>query len=63
MRYKDAVKYLRVKMLLTQEELAELLNVSFATINRWETGKYTPTMKAKRKLRTYFKQYNIEVDE
>ncbi len=63
MQYKDAVKYLRVKMLLTQEELADLLDVSFATINRWETGKYTPTMKAKRKLKAYFDKYKIKVEE
>lgn len=62
MQYKDAVKYLRVKMLLTQEELADLLDVSFATINRWETGKYTPTMKAKRKLKPLFEKHGIEVE-
>lgn len=35
---------------MTQEEFAKLLDVSFATINRWETGKYIPTIKARRKL-------------
>lgn len=63
MTYKEAVKKLRLKMLMTQEEFAILLDVSFATINRWETGKYIPTIKARRKLRPYFKKYNIEVDE
>ena len=63
MQYKEAVKKLRSKMLLTQEELADVLGVSFATINRWETGKYVPTMKAKRKLKPYFDKYEIKVEE
>lgn len=63
MQYKEAVKKLRTKMLLTQEELANVLGVSFATINRWETGKYVPTMKAKRKLKLYFDKYGIKVEE
>ena len=28
-----------------------------------KTGKYVPTIKAKRKLQPYFEKYNIEVDE
>lgn len=63
MTYKEAVKKLRLKMLMTQEEFAKLLDVSFATINRWETGKYVPTIKARRNLQPYFEKYNIEVDE
>ena len=63
MAYKETVKKLRLKMLMTQEEFAKLLDVSFATINRWETGKYVPTIKARRKLQPYFEKYNIEVDE
>ena len=63
MTYKEAVKKLRIKMLLTQEEFAKLLEVSFATINRWETGKYVPTIKARRKLQPYFEKNNITIDE
>ncbi len=63
MTYKEAVKKLRLKMLMTQEEFAKLLDVSFATINRWKTSKYVPTIKARRKLQPYLKKYNIEVDE
>ena len=63
MTYKAVVKKLRLKMLMTQEEFAILLDVSFATINRWETGKYIPTIKARRILQPYFEKCNIEVDE
>lgn len=63
MTYAEAIEKLRKKMLLTQTELAELLGVSFGTVNRWESGKYEPTMKMKRKLVPYFEKYNIEVNE
>ena len=63
MTYKEAVKNLRLKMLMTQEEFAKLIDVSLVTINRWETGKYIPTIKARKKLQPYFKKYNNEVDE
>lgn len=45
MTYKEAVKELRLKMLMSQEEFAKLLDVSFVTINRWETGKYIQLLK------------------
>ena len=63
MTYKVAVKKLRLKMLLTQEKNVKLSDVSFATINRLKTGKYDLTIKARRKLQSYFEKYNIEVDE
>ena len=36
------VRDLRTKLKLSQEELAQRLNVSFATVNRWENGKAQP---------------------
>lgn len=63
MTYAEAIKKLRKKMLLTQTELAELLGVSFGTVNRWESGKFEPTMKIKRKLQPLFNKYAIEVEE
>lgn len=63
MTYAEAIKKLRSKMILTQNEFATLLNVSFGTVNRWESGKYKPTTKIKRKLVPYFKKYGIEVEE
>ena len=51
MNYKILVKELREKLIITQEELAQLLGVSYASINRWETGKHKPTTKIRRKMR------------
>ena len=63
MTYAEAIKKLRSKMLLTQMEFAQFLSVSFASINRWETGRFEPTMKIKRKLAPIFRKYGIEVEE
>lgn len=63
MTYAKAIKKLRSKMLLTQMEFAKYLGVSFASINRWETGRFEPTMKIKRKLAPLFQEYKIEVEK
>ncbi len=63
MTYAEAIKKLRSKMILTQIEFATLLNVSFGTVNRWESGKYKPTTRIKRKLVPYFEKYGIDVEE
>jgi len=46
-------------MFISQKELAQALCVSFVSVNRWETGKFNPTIKAKKKLNELFIQYNI----
>ena len=47
MDYQRLVKELRIKLILSQQELDELLEVSFLSINRWETGKHEPTIKVR----------------
>ena len=42
MNWAESIKELRNKMLLTQEELAKKLDVSFASVNRWENGHVYP---------------------
>lgn len=51
--YASAIINLRIKLNLSQSALAELLGVSFTSVNRWENGKYEPTKLVKRKL-NYF---------
>lgn len=56
----EEIKKLREGLRLTQEQLAHELGVSFATVNRWENGKRSPTglslkvlndLKARKKIR------------
>lgn len=63
MDYRKLVKELRDKLIITQEELAAMLDVSFATINRWETGKHEPTTKMKRKIVEMCKKNNIDLGD
>ena len=63
MTYSEGIKALRLKMLLTQAELADKLGVAFATVNRWEKGHHEPTMKQKRKLAPMFRKHGIKVEE
>ena len=50
-------------MILSQAELAELLRVSFASVNRWEMGHHEPTIKSKRKIVALCKKHKIKIDE
>ena len=59
MNYPEKIKEYRDKVLITQTELATKLGVSFASVNRWETGKFEPTMKIKRKLKKLFEEAGI----
>ena len=62
MNYKVIIKRIREELLVTQTELAEMLGVTFATINRWENGHHEPTIKAKRKIRDLCKKHHIEIE-
>ena len=41
------LRAIRAKLNLTQEQLAERLGVSFATVNRWEGGSNMPQKAAR----------------
>ena len=60
MDYSKLIKRIRETLLLSQEELAGKLGVSFATINRWENGRNVPTMKTRRKIRNFCGRHKIE---
>ena len=47
------VKEIRRQLVLSQEDLARQLGVSFATVNRWENGQSKPSKLAKAQLDTF----------
>jgi putative transcriptional regulator len=63
MDYGKAIKKIRNDLLLTQDEMAKELGVSYATINRWENNRNVPTIKAKRKIRDYCKLRGVELKD
>ena len=62
MNWSKIIKDLRNKMLLSQTELANLLGVSFASINRWENGHNEPTIRIKRKIKELCDREKINID-
>jgi putative transcriptional regulator len=46
MDFAEKVRFVREQLRFSQEDLARALNVSYATINRWENGKTKPNKMA-----------------
>ena len=46
----EEIKKLRLKMMLSQTEFAELLGVTFESVNRYENGRSRPTFRVQRRL-------------
>ncbi len=61
MDWSKCIKKLRNNLLVTQSELAKILGVSFASINRWENGHHEPTMSVKRKIRQLCLEHDIDI--
>lgn len=57
------IKALRTRLGLNQEELAANLGVSFATVNRWETGKAKPQQAQRDALRQLVEDSGVSLDE
>ena len=55
----DLIKYIRKHLNLSQEDLAHSIGVSFATINRWENGKSTPSKLARKELTSFYEKMNL----
>ena len=60
MVFAKKIKEIRLNSFLNQEEFANKLGVSFATVNRWETGKTLPNIKAMKKIDEYCKAEKID---
>ena len=58
--YPKSLHKLRRTLNVSQQQLANILNVSFSSVNRWENGHYEPTIIAKVKLDELFDQVKIE---
>lgn len=53
---------MRLKCILSQAELAQKLEVSFSTINRWENGKTLPNYQKLKKIKSFCKENDIDFD-
>lgn len=57
--YSSRIKLLRARLGLTQVRLAELMGVSFASVNRWENAQSKPSALAWRKI-TEAEQFGVD---
>ena len=47
------IKKIRQQLIISQEELARQLGVSYATVNRWENGQSKPSKLARARLNSF----------
>lgn len=62
MEFAKQVKYVREQLRFSQKQLADALNVSFATINRWENSKVTPSNLAQKTFYDFCESNFIDED-
>jgi DNA-binding transcriptional regulator YiaG len=63
MEFSEKIRAVRKRLGLSQEILARDLNVSFATINRWENSKTRPNRMAQDVFNSYCAKHGISFDE
>ncbi|MBR2312419.1 MAG: helix-turn-helix transcriptional regulator [Clostridia bacterium] len=63
MRFCEAIKKLRQYILLSQEAFGKEIGVTFATVNRWESGKTLPNYRALKQIEELCKKHNIDFEE
>lgn len=62
MDYPKIIKHVRDQLLVSQQELAKMLGVTFATVNRWENGHHEPNIKQKRAIRDLCRKQGITLN-
>lgn len=60
-QFSEQVKAVRATLKISQEELAHALGVSFATVNRWENGKTTPSKMALTLFKAFCTEKNLNI--
>lgn len=63
MNCSEMIKDIRSRLGLSQMELAEQLEVTFATVNRWENGRSKPASAAMQKLEDLCRRCNLQIVE
>ena len=63
MTFGEKVLELRGRLQITQKQLAEILGVSYPTVNRWEMGHYEATKLIRRRFDDLCKKHGVVFDE
>ena len=62
MSFSNDIKRIRHKCLMSQTEFAEAFGVSFATVNRWESGRSKPNFKTMKLIHVFCESQGIDFD-
>lgn len=60
---RDLIKKIRLQLNMNQTEFAQRLNVTFATVNRWENGRSVPNKLAQDKIYDLCREGSVSVND
>jgi len=60
MSFAEELKSIRQHCFLSQEAFARELNVSFSSVNRWESGRAKPNLAAIKSIRDFCDSHHID---
>jgi len=63
MDFSEKLRFARERLGMSQEELAQALSVSYASIHRWENAKTKPIKMARTVFDDFCKKQKINFDE
>jgi DNA-binding transcriptional regulator YiaG len=63
MEISEKIRFVRERLKISQEDLARALNVSYATINRWENARTKPNKMAQDVFHNFCAKHGIVFDE
>ena len=59
MSFPEEIKRIRQRSFLTQQDFAKKIDVAFSTVNRWESGRAKPNLKAMKSINAFCLENNI----
>ena len=60
---KDLIVEIRRRLNVSQEDLAKMIGISYATVNRWENGHSVPNKAAQLRLYDICKERNVDLED
>lgn len=59
MNFSEEIKRIRQRSFLTQQDFAKKIGVAFSTVNRWESGRAKPNLKAMKSINAFCLDNNL----
>lgn len=59
MSFPEMIKRIRQRSFLTQQNFADKIGVAFSTVNRWESGRAKPNLRAMKSIYSFCIENNI----